>query len=107
MPFEQQRARPCSFSSSNFVVGRQLIFTVQVGLDGKIDCLKARLMPKGCIEIFGQDTFLAKDGFLFTSMVFCLHKLKRVMNFFYVLLLQAQTVYIGKEITIVISNNDN
>jgi len=45
--------------SEKFVVGCRWIFAIKVGFNGTIDCLKARIVAKGCTQIFGlySDTF--------------------------------------------------
>lgn len=55
------------------VVGSQWIFTVMVGLDGKIDCLEACFVAKGYTQVFGLDyenTFSPVANMAFVCLFF-------------------------------------
>ena len=47
--------RPRSFTLWKFVVGCKWVFAIKIGFNDIIDRLKARLMVKGYIQIFGLD----------------------------------------------------
>ena len=38
-----------------FLVGCHWVYTVKVGLDGQVDCHKARLVPKEYTQVYGSD----------------------------------------------------
>ena len=46
-----------TLSAGKTLVGCRWVYIVKTGLDGQVDCLKARLVTKGYTQVYGSDYY--------------------------------------------------